>query len=53
MNAALEEKGYDHKFVQGEGTHNGRHAAAIFPDVMRWMWRDYPGVEKAEGTGAK
>ena len=44
MNAALEEKGYDHKFVVGEGTHNGRHAAAIFPDVMRWMWRDWePG----------
>jgi enterochelin esterase-like enzyme len=41
MNAALDEKGYDHKFVVGEGTHNGRHAAAIFPDVMRWMWRDW------------
>ena len=44
MNAALEEKGYDHKFVVGEGTHNPKHAAAIFPDVMRWMWRDWPGV---------
>jgi enterochelin esterase family protein len=44
MNAALEEKSYDHKFVVGEGTHNGRHGAAIFPDVMRWMWRDWPGV---------
>jgi len=44
MNAALEEKGYDHKFVVGEGTHNGRHGAAIFPDVMRWMWRDWPGL---------
>jgi enterochelin esterase-like enzyme len=46
IDAALEAKGYDHKFVVGEGTHNGRHAAAIFPDVMRWMWRDWPGVEK-------
>jgi enterochelin esterase family protein len=46
MNAALEEKGYDHKFTVGEGTHNGRHGAAIFPEVMRWMWRDWPGVEK-------
>ena len=44
MNAALEEKGYDHKFVVGEGTHNPRHAAAIFPDVMRWMWRDWQGA---------
>ena len=23
----------------GEGTHNPRHAAAIFPDVMRWACR--------------
>jgi enterochelin esterase-like enzyme len=46
MNAALEEKGYDHTFLIGEGTHNGRHGTAIFPDVMRWMWRDWPGVQK-------
>lgn len=46
MNAALEEKGYDHKFTVGEGTHDGRHGSAIFPDVMRWMWRDWPGVGK-------
>ncbi len=44
MNAALEEKGYDHKFVFGEGVHSGRHGTAIFPDAMRWMWRDWPGV---------
>ena len=39
--AALDEKGYDHKWVFGEGTHRPRHAAAIFPEVMRWLWRDY------------
>ena len=42
MAAALEEKGYDHKFVFGEGAHSGSHGTAIFPDAMRWMWRDYP-----------
>jgi enterochelin esterase-like enzyme len=42
MAAALDEKGYDHKFVFGEGVHSGKHGTAIFPDVMRWMWRDYP-----------
>jgi enterochelin esterase family protein len=42
MAAALEKKGYDHKFVFGEGVHSARHGTAIFPDVMRWMWRDYP-----------
>jgi enterochelin esterase family protein len=42
MAAALADKGYDHQFVMGEGTHSGRHGAAIFPDAMRWLWRDYP-----------
>jgi enterochelin esterase family protein len=42
MASALVEKGYDHKFVWGEGVHSGRHGTAIFPDVMRWMWRDFP-----------
>jgi enterochelin esterase family protein len=46
MAAALDEKGYDHKFVFGEGVHSGKHGTAIFPDVMRWMWRDWPGVQK-------
>jgi enterochelin esterase family protein len=42
MDKALTYKGYDHKFVFGEGTHNGKHGASIFPDTMRWLWRDYP-----------
>jgi enterochelin esterase-like enzyme len=42
MAAALDEKGYDHKFVMGEGTHNEKHGGSIFPDAMRWLWRDYP-----------
>ena len=33
---------YDHGFVYGEGVHSGKHGTAIFPDAMRWMWRDYP-----------
>jgi enterochelin esterase-like enzyme len=39
MAAALTEKGYDHKFVMGEGTHNPKHGAAILPDALRWLWR--------------
>jgi enterochelin esterase family protein len=42
MAAALEEKDYDYKFVLGEGGHSGNHAGTIFPDIMRWLWRDYP-----------
>ena len=41
MAAALDEKGYDHKFVFGEGTHNPRHGAMLLPDALRWLWRDY------------
>jgi len=40
--AALEEKDYDYKYVFGEGGHNGNHGGTIFPDTMRWLWRDYP-----------
>jgi len=36
---------YDVKTVWGEGAHNGKHGGAIFPDTMRWLWRDYPGVQ--------
>jgi len=42
MAAALEEKDYDYKYVLGEGAHNGNHGGSIFPDTMRWLWRDYP-----------
>ena len=42
MAAALEEKDYDYKYVYGEGAHNGNFGGTIFPDTMRWLWRDYP-----------
>lgn len=40
MAAALKFAGYDHEFVFGEGAHNGNHGGAIFPDSMRWLWRE-------------
>ena len=48
MAAALKEKGYDHQFVFGEGVHSARHGTMLFPDAMRWMWRDWPGVQAAK-----
>ena len=42
MAAALDEKGYDHKFVFGEGTHNPKHGASLLPEALRWLWRDHP-----------
>lgn len=41
MHAALKFRQYDVKFVFGEGGHNCDHGGAIFPDTMRWLWRDY------------
>lgn len=40
MAAALKYSGYDYKFVMGDGAHNGKHAGAIFPDALRWLWRE-------------
>ena len=42
MAAALKFAGYDYKFEFGDGAHSGKHGGAIFPDTMRWLWRDYP-----------
>jgi enterochelin esterase family protein len=42
MASALEYKGYDYQFVLGEGGHSLVHGASIFPETMRWLWRDYP-----------
>ena len=40
MEAALKFMGYDHKFVGGDGAHNGQHGGAILPDSLRWLWRE-------------
>ena len=32
---------YDVKHVWGEGAHSPVHGGVIFPDTMRWLWRDY------------
>ena len=39
MEAALKYKGYDFKYVWGEGNHSGKHMGTIFPEAMRWLWR--------------
>jgi predicted alpha/beta superfamily hydrolase len=39
MQAALRFVDYDHRFVWGHGAHNHKHAGAIFPDALRWLWR--------------
>ena len=42
MERALSFSGYEVKHVWGEDGHNGRHGTSIFPDAMRWLWKDWP-----------
>jgi gluconolactonase len=44
MAAALKFAGYEHEFVTGEGSHNGKHGGAVLPEALRWVWRDYPNL---------
>ena len=41
MAKALAFKDYDYQFVYGEGAHNSNHAGSVFPDALRWLWRDW------------
>ena len=52
MERALKFAGYEVNHAWGEGGHNGIHATEIFPDAMRWLWKDWPAPVKA-GAGSK
>jgi enterochelin esterase family protein len=45
MASALMFARYDYRFEMGTGGHDLKHGGAIFPDTLRWIWRDYPGVK--------
>jgi enterochelin esterase-like enzyme len=49
--AALAERGYDLRFVLGDGGHNANHGGAILPDALRWLWR--PGATARHRLGRK
>jgi gluconolactonase len=51
MKRALEFAGYDVRHVWGAGSHNGSQATLLFPDAMRWLWRDYPAPIRSEPPG--
>ena len=50
MERSLAFAGYEVQHVWGDGAHNGRHAAALFPDAMRWLWKDWPQPPKTGQT---
>lgn len=41
MAAALKFAKYDYRFEYGIGGHNLTHGAALMPESLRWLWRDY------------
>ena len=39
---ALAKKGYELNYTWGIGNHGQKQGGAIFPEMMRWVWRDQP-----------
>jgi sugar lactone lactonase YvrE/enterochelin esterase-like enzyme len=52
MERALVFAGYEVNHDWGTGGHSGEHATRIFPDAMRWLWKDWPRPVKA-GAGSQ
>lgn len=53
MERALVFSGYEVNHVWGEGAHNGTHGKAVFPEAMRWLWKDWPRpVQKGKSQNA-
>jgi gluconolactonase len=40
--------GYEVRHAWGDGKHNGRHAAEVFPAAIEWLWSGWP---EPVGTG--
>ncbi len=50
--AALASMGYDHRFDWAEGyAHNSEHASMLFPDAMRWLWREGQARPEVDTSG--
>ena len=55
QNRSLEESlsfaGYDNNHSWGTLGHEGSQAQSLFPDVVKWLWRDYPAPIEAGWSG--
>ena len=51
MERALAFAGYEVNHAWGDGGHNGAQGSMVFPDAMRWLWKDWPQpIKKGEGA---
>ncbi|MDB6038141.1 MAG: hypothetical protein JWM99_1982 [Verrucomicrobiales bacterium] len=48
---ALTAKGYDLNYCWGIGTHSNKQGGAIMPEMLRWLWRDYPRPDDPKNDG--
>jgi sugar lactone lactonase YvrE/enterochelin esterase-like enzyme len=51
MERSLAFAGYEVDHVWGDGPHNNEHPTQVFPQAMRWLWKDWPAEVKA-GAGS-
>ena len=49
--SALQFAGYDVQCDWSDGGHNVTRSTQIFPQVMEWMWRDWPAQQATGKTG--
>jgi enterochelin esterase-like enzyme/sugar lactone lactonase YvrE len=52
MLSALQFAGYEVRHAWGDGGHDGKQGAAVFPDALRWLWQDYPKPVPASATSS-
>jgi gluconolactonase len=50
LERALTFAGYDVQHVWGTEGHNGKHGDAIFPEAVRWIWKDWPKEPQAAAS---
>ena len=48
---ALKAKGYDLNYEWGIGLHGQKQGGANLPEMMRWLWRDYPRGDERTFNG--
>ncbi|MBI3856609.1 MAG: SMP-30/gluconolactonase/LRE family protein [Planctomycetes bacterium] len=52
MERSLVFAGYEVNHVWGEDGHSGKQGTEIFPEAMKWLWKDWPAPPKA-GAGSQ
>jgi sugar lactone lactonase YvrE len=51
MERSLVFAGYEVNHSWGDGGHNGKHATEIFPEAMKWLWKDHAaGIKVGKGS---